>query len=104
MPHSLDEMILEAAKLHAQQLRGIVKNLGVCQWCQVDPIQVIARPPTFEVELLNDPVRIIGYPVTNPFISCNTRVRLTEVLCFLCLDCAPQSEGEPYATDQGRQG
>lgn len=88
MPHSLDDMILEAAKLHAEQLRHIAKTLDVCQWCRVGPIQVIARPPTFEVELLDDPARIIGYSITNPHVNCNTRVRLTEVLCFLCLGCA----------------
>ena len=107
MPHSLDEMILEAAKLHAQQLENIVKTLGVCQWCRVAPIQVIAQPPTFEVELLNDPVltAVVGYPAVNPFINYNTRVRITEVVCFLCLDCAPDSyQRRSDATDPSRQG
>jgi len=92
MAHSLDEMLFEAAKLHAQQLGNMVRTMVVCQRCRLNPIQVIARPPTFDVELLNDQfLTAVGYPARNPFNTFNhTMVRITEIVQFLCGDCARQ--------------
>jgi hypothetical protein len=89
MSHSLQEMIAEAAKLHARDLTQVIEHLQWCTGCLAEPVAIILRPPSFEVELISPPVLRMDMPASNPFFRAdNSRVQITTVMELLCEGCA----------------
>lgn len=92
------EMVAEATKWRQATIERLVTSIGVCQDCRVAPIEVIDRPPTFEVEILDDADRVlrsIGLPLSNPYSQYHQgqALKITEVLRMLCLECSRRRAG-----------
>lgn len=64
--------VAELMKEHAERLVRMVEATGECQKCHAAPVQVIARPAFFDVELIDEPMGL----------------RITETVRLLCESCA----------------
>lgn len=95
--HSLADMMAEAAKHYTATLERLIKPSQVCMDCRVAPVEVIHRPPTIEVAVVDvgdGQLQTVGLDALNPYLQdTSSGLRVTLVLRLLCLECSRRRTG-----------